>query len=882
MGISSAGIGSGIDVESIITKLMAVEAAPLSILQNKTATYQTQISALGTLSSALGTFQGSLATLSASSSYNTLTATSNQTSVLVGTASSTAVAGTYRMNVTQVAQAQTLTSSGAVSTKAAVGTGNATTVTFQLGTVSGGSFGLTGTTLGTGVLTGGITPGALQINGTTIITDSSVKSAKLLADAVNAKSDTTGVTATAKPTTTSATLFSGYGAVDTSGGGTYALTVGGVTIASQDAGVAAGAGLDAAGLDTALASDSVKTALAEANITVSGTAAGGDLAFTNADGSNVNVAEVVGGTVSGGRSAGANSGSSVTAQSSITLVSTNGSQITVGGSNPGAVGLTAGTGGAYIGASFSQDADQSSGSITIDSTNNTLEGIRDAINKGGFGVTATIINDGSANPNHLVLTSTATGASSTMKITLNGADGGAADTDLSTLLGYDPSGVQGMTQSAAAQDSKLTINGIAVTSPNTSVTKAIPGVTLTLGQTGTANLVVARDTSTLSGAVSAFVTAYNVLNTQVEALGAYDATTKTGGPLVGDTTLLSLQAAVRRTMTASISGLAGNLTSLSQVGIAYEKDGSLSVDTTKLGKAIDDNFNDIAGLFAVFGEASDSDVSFTSSTSATQAGTYALSISKMASQGTLAGTAVLGATTTIAAGTTWQVTLNDTDPSTGANTSTITIPPGTYSPSALASLVQSSINGGSKFSSAGSAVNVSIADDGTMKIVSAKYGSKSNLAITAASGTDPSALLGTASPVVGNDVEGTIGGYAATGDGQTLTGAPGAPISGLKLTVADGTTGGRGSISFSQGYAYQLNNLVAGYLGGSGLIASRTTGINSSISDISDQETAFNARLVTTEARYRAQYTSLDTTIASMNTTATFLTQQFAAIAAQG
>ncbi|UUZ57315.1 hypothetical protein LP419_28895 [Massilia sp. H-1] len=54
----------------------------------------------------------------------------------------------------------------------------------------------------------------------------------------------------------------------------------------------------------------------------------------------------------------------------------------------------------------------------MDASNNSLQGIRDAINKANVGVTATIVSDGSATPNHLVLTSTKTGAASSMKISV--------------------------------------------------------------------------------------------------------------------------------------------------------------------------------------------------------------------------------------------------------------------------------------------------------------------------------------------------------------------------------------------------------------------------------------------------------------------------------
>lgn len=894
MGISSPGIGSGIDVNGIVSKLMQVESAPLADYDKKSASYLAKVSAFGTLSGALGSFQGALSSLTSLSSFQALSATPGDSSVLSASATTKALPGSYRVSVSQVAQAQTLASGGYKSTTAAIGLGATTTINFSLGTVAGGTFGVTGTTLGAGVLTGGLTPGALTINGTAIATDGSTRSARLLADAINAKSGTTGVSAKAAATVTSATLFgaagaSTFGAVDTSGGGTYALTVGGVQIASQAAGVAAGAAgsINAAALDTALTGDTAVTrALADANITVSGTAAAGTLQFTNADGANINVAEAVSGAVTGGigNSGTANTGSTTTAVSAITLESADASPITVGGTNPAAAGLTAGVGGAYLGASFTADPDRTSGNIVIDSSNNTLQGIADAINKGNFGVTASLVSDGAsganATPNHLVLTSSATGASSTMRITLSGANGNPADPDLVNLLGYDPGGVQNMSQKASALDTLANVNGMAVSSSNTSLSGAIAGVTLNVSKTGSTSLTVARDTASLTSSVNNFVKAYNDLNSQIKQLSGYDPDTKTGGPLLGDNTVRNLQAAVRRQMSQPIVGLKGNLTNLSQIGISFQKDGTLTLDSSKLNKAISSNFNDIAGLFAAVGKTSDSKINFVSSTTATQAGDYAIDITTLATQGSLTSAAALPATTVIAADTTWTVKLNDT--STAASTASITLPAGSYTPSQLATQLQSSINGVSAFSNAGWTVSATIGTDGTLKLQSNRYGSQSNVSLVDDTGSTVASVFGAATPVTGVDVAGTIGGYAATGDGQTLTGSAGAPVAGLKLTIDGDTTGSRGDIGFSQGYANLLNSLAGNYLGSKGYIASQTTGLNQSVKDIGTQKDALSARLVDVEARYRAQYTKLDTLVASLNSTASYLTQQLASIAKNG
>nr|WP_267877709.1 flagellar filament capping protein FliD [Duganella guangzhouensis] len=468
-----------------------------------------------------------------------------------------------------------------------------------------------------------------------------------------------------------------------------------------------------------------------------------------------------------------------------------------------------------------------------------------------------------------------------MKITLAGSGGADPDPDLVSLLGYDPAGTQNLSQKSAAADTKATVNGIAVTSSSTSISGAVTGVTFTALKAGSTSVTVAKDTTTLTSSINAFVSAYNDLNTQLSALGAYDADTKTSGPLLGDSTLRNLQSSIRSTLSSTITGLtSSSLTNLSQIGVSFQKDGTLAVDSAKLTTAMTDNFNDIAGLFAAVGRGTDPDISFVSSSTKTQAGSYALNITQLATQGTLQGSTVLPAETTIDQDTTWTVTLNDTTPPKLANTATITLPAGTYNPSQLATLLQSSINGVSAFSTAGSSVTATVGDDGTLKLASAAYGSASNITITTSSGTEVSSIFGSGSSVAGVDVAGTIGGYTATGKGQTLTGAAGGPVDGLKLTVTGDTTGSRGTFGFSQGYAYMLNTLAAGYLGSSGTIAGRTKGLNASVADIAQQRADFSSRLTDIEARYRAQYTALDTTVASLNSTSTFLTQQLAAISA--
>ncbi|WP_019141157.1 flagellar filament capping protein FliD [Noviherbaspirillum massiliense] len=374
MGISSSGVGSGLDVNAIVTQLMAAESKPLTILQQQESSYKSKLSAYGTLKSTLSNFQTALKGLNGSA-FNAQTATASNTDILSATAGSSATPGTYAIQVTQLAQQQKLTSAGVADSSASLGTGSLT-----------------------------------------------------------------------------------------------------IKVGNADA------------------------------ITIPGT-----------------------GTAS------------------------------------------------Y-----------------------TLQSLRDAINASGAAVSATIVNDGSAAGNRLVLTAKDTGAVNTIKITGSGALAQFSYDPASPVV-YDPANpTTGMSQLQAAKDAKLTIDGIPVTKSSNTITDAIQGVTLKLTKetAGSAiTLTVARDTATVKSSIESFVKAYNDLSGKIKTMTAYDPTTKTGGALQGDSGAKSVLTQIRGALGEAVDD-AGSLRLLSDIGVTFQKDGTLAIDDKKLQKAMDGKFDDIAKLFS--------------------------------------------------------------------------------------------------------------------------------------------------------------------------------------------------------------------------------------------------------------------------------------------
>ena len=513
-------------------------------------------------------------------------------------------------------------------------------------------------------------------------------------------------------------------------------------------------------------------------------------------------------------------------------------------------------------ASFTANPALAGGSITIDSSNDTLAGIRDTINNANLGVTAQIVNNGSTS--QLVITS-ASGASQAVHISVTG------DSGISSLLTYPPATgtTNGPTETEKGQDAALTINGVNVTSPTNSITSSIPDLSLTLTATGTTTLTVAQDNSSTQKNIDSFVSAYNVLQTEISSLTAFNAGTGgTNGPLIGDSTTLNVQSSLQNILASALTGTgSGGLTTLAGVGVTLNSDGTLTVADSVLTAALAANPAAITSLFATSGTSASANLTYLVAGSAAQQGSYAVNVTHQATSASAVGTTALGTTTTFASATSLSVSLD------GVNTS-VTIPAGTYSPSDLASELQGLINSNPTFQQGNLSANVSINSSGELAISGTDFGSAATVSV---SGDADTQLFGTngATVTAGTDVQGTIGGYAATGQGQTLTGNTGTPVSSLEIQVTGGGTGNVGTINFSQGYAAQLNTALTSALATGGPIAAATTNLNNQITALNTQETATQAFITSQQAQLQAEFSALDATLADLQNQSSFLQQTF-------
>lgn len=230
--------------------------------------------------------------------------------------------------------------------------------------------------------------------------------------------------------------------------------------------------------------------------------------------------------------------------------------------------------------------------IEIGSQSNTLAGIAAAINSSAAGsrVVATVING--AGQSRLTLSSRDSGVANAMTITQTGGDGGLA------ALTYPGS----MTQLQQASNAQARIDGVPVTGTSNTISGAIAGVDVTLlkqnevGKTTTVTVGFNRTAARKS--IDDFVKAYNTVVDAIKSVSSYDAETRQGGPLFGDSGVRNIVHQLRRELTSNATGLSGPFDMLAEVGITADLSGKLSVDAADLDAAFTANFDSIGELFS--------------------------------------------------------------------------------------------------------------------------------------------------------------------------------------------------------------------------------------------------------------------------------------------
>ncbi len=238
--------------------------------------------------------------------------------------------------------------------------------------------------------------------------------------------------------------------------------------------------------------------------------------------------------------------------------------------------------------------------VTLASDKTSLADVRDAINAKQGSVTASIIK-ADDNSYYLSLTSRDSGVANAMTISTN-------DSELAKYISYDAANGanSAMTQQVQAKDAIVKINDITITRSSNTITDAPEGVTLSLTKTNVGSpetLSVVKDNEPMTAAIQAYVDAYNSLQTTIGNQTKYTAVDQgstsqstSNGDLLGDGTLRNIQTRLRSQLSTSQG--TGAISTLSQMGITQDLNGKLTVDSTKLTKALNESPTDVLSFLS--------------------------------------------------------------------------------------------------------------------------------------------------------------------------------------------------------------------------------------------------------------------------------------------
>lgn len=749
--IQSLGIGSGLLTSELVDDIIATEREPVEArLDVEQEFVEAKISAYGEIVAAVSDFGSSVQTLALPSTFSSSTSTSSNETSVTATTSSVSIAGSYSVQVDSLAQNHSLASAAYDSVDEIVGSG---TLTFRFGEISfDGQDDYVGFAVNPDASTSSLT------------IDSTNNTLSGIRDAIN--EEDFGIQASIVDDGSGFRLLftAEEGGLDNSievlasgDAGIRALNYNlsseqATLVAQTSAGsvdISAGGGLDSADLGFTITYNSVDLEVSIANDVQVDTAAELLVAVQSALDSALVANGFEGGAVVAENVNDRLRLSSLAEGFSTTL------ELQVDGTVAqieGATALSDGYDFAADNATFSLSIDGGSATaITLNQATLSRQGTVDLLNQefltaGISGQVVAKLND----DDEIVFAGVSSGSGASIEVSALDVTGTAASVELGLSAGTD-SGLDGfgldpsegevsgstrLIQTAASQDASFSVNGLQVRRNSNLVAGVISGTTLNLKAVTSdpVNITISRDSTQLVEDIQGFVDNYNALKLLSQELTAFDPDAGTNGQgslLIGDSTLRSVVSSIGSLLRSTVTGLTGNVRSLAEIGITTNQHDNfkLQFDTAEFQQRYEQSPEDILALFANAGSTQDSQVSFVSAGTDTQAGVYGLQVESLATVGTFQGLPSAG----LALGN--IVIDEDNDEFTvslNGLSADIQLTQDTYaSADDLAYQIQSQVNSASLFEQAGHSVSVVYNGDAQrFDVASNQYGSDSEILIT--------------------------------------------------------------------------------------------------------------------------------------------------------
>ncbi|MEQ9544814.1 MAG: flagellar filament capping protein FliD [Marinobacter sp.] len=235
--------------------------------------------------------------------------------------------------------------------------------------------------------------------------------------------------------------------------------------------------------------------------------------------------------------------------------------------------------------------------ITVDGSNNTLEGMAASINEANAGVSASVVDTGSGF--RLVMSAEDTGEANAIQVSVTDDDGNSTDGGGLSQFVFDGT-TSNMEETVQAKDAIVDVNGIEITRASNTVEGVIEGVTFDAKSVGTSTVKIDQDPEAVSGRVQEFVDKFNALQDVIQKFSGFNESSGRGGVLSGDSAIRGIQGELRRMLTTIPEGLEDSpIRMLADVGIKTDPStGKLEFDEVKFQDQLQENPEAMTALFA--------------------------------------------------------------------------------------------------------------------------------------------------------------------------------------------------------------------------------------------------------------------------------------------
>lgn len=803
MTSSISGLGSGLDINSIVDQLMQLERKPQQRVIAQRDDVQARLDALGKVRSSFRFLNTAATMLDRASLWKAFTSATSDDTIATATSAANATTGSLTFTVDRLATTAALRSTNTIaSPNTVIASGN-------LLIAKGG------TALGLSSLASdaSLPVGKYDIR----VTQSSAAASRTATSALDA---TTVITAGDNDTITA--NINGSATTITIAAGSYTRS----------------------GLASAI------TAAAGNALTASVSATTQRLTLkTLAEGSAASI-EITGGTALGDLGLDVDASAAIGADGIVKVgdTETTISSISAGGTaslaaETGSVTATF-SGGLRVGVLSARNVSLGTG---------TLSAVVNAINGANNGVTAAAIKVGT-DAYRLQVTSTSAGSS------------GRLNLDTAVFAGMG-----GLSTVSQGNDAKITIGdgegAYSVESASNTVSNVLPGVTINLKKQSTdpVTISIARDASALAGKVNGLVNAANSVISQINDLSKYDATSKKGGPLTGVATMRALVASVTQAVATAVNG--NSLGAGNQAGISVNRDGTIAFNQQKFLDAYNADPDTVSDLFVRRASTDNAAVTFSGASASTRSGSYAVQVTTPATRAAVTGSALGSGTITDAE--TIDVKVGSTS--------------ATYAATAGESLTSIADGLNAAIAASGLALSASVSS-GQLVVRATAYGASGSFSVRSnATGTGQTGVASADNSWEahnGVDIAGTIDGKTAKGSGAVLTvPTTDSKIPGLAVTVTGTSSGSYGTVTYAPGIAARLALAVIGATDAKvGSITAAEQGSQASVQRYNKDIDDWDRRLADRQARLKAQYATLDTTLGQLRNQSGWLSAQIAGL----